>query len=396
MKKIYLLFLTLLLSFNSFAQLTYQIGSGTSTTSYFPLYYNWEYNYSQTIYTATELSTSGATVGGQITKIKYKPTSSVSTEDWQDWVIYMANTTKTDFSSTSDWVAVSSMTQVFNGQIIANTTANDWIEITLTTPFTWDGTSNIIVAIDENTPGYGNSPDWSGYTLAPASGNKGLYKYRDYTDIDPLNPPTGTRTNTVAQIQFIGNLTPPCTGAPLGGTVSSATQVGCNTTAVSVAPVNPGFPAFTYQWQESDDNGVADPWSDVAGATGLSFTPPSITGTTDMYYRLKTTCSGTGQSAYSDVHTVTIPLGVALPVSNDFTGFTGGNLSTVFPGWEEKTGDGPLTGTTSNWTDSNDLSLPTAKVNLYTDDRKEWIISPTVHIDSISRVRFKAAITNYN
>src|SRR5690606_5379758 len=162
------------------------------------------------------------------------------------------------------------------------------------------------------------------------------------------------------------------------------------------APVNPGFPAFTYQWQESDDNGVADPWSDVAGATGLSFTPPSITGTTDMYYRLKTTCSGTGQSAYSDVHTVTIPLGVALPVSNDFTGFTGGNLSTVFPGWEEKTGDGPLTGTTSNWTDSNDLSLPTAKVNLYTDDRKEWIISPTVHIDSISRVRFKAAITNYN
>src|SRR5690606_29745066 len=208
MKKIYLLFLTLLLSFNGFAQLTYQIGSGTGTSSYFPLYYLYDYSYSQTIYTAAEMSASGASVNGQITKIKYKPTSSVSTEDWQDWVVYMGNTTKTDFSSTSDWVAVGSMTQVFNGQIIANTTANDWIEITLTTPFTWDGTSNIVVAIDENTPSWGNSTSWSGYTLAPVSGNKGIYKYQDTNDINPLNPQTGTRTNTVAQIKFIGNLNP--------------------------------------------------------------------------------------------------------------------------------------------------------------------------------------------
>src|SRR5690606_12527211 len=97
-------------SFNVFTQLTYQIGSGTGTSSYFPLYYLYDYSYSQTIYTATELSTSGATMGGQITKIKYKPTAGVSTADWQDWVVYMGNTTKTDFSSDSDWVAVSSMT----------------------------------------------------------------------------------------------------------------------------------------------------------------------------------------------------------------------------------------------------------------------------------------------
>ncbi len=467
MKKIYLFLLTLLLSFNGFAQSTYQIGSGSSTTSYFPLYYLYDYNYNQVIYTAAELNTQGAVIGGQITKIKYKPTSSVSTQYWKDWVVYMGNTTKTGFTSTSDWIAVSSMSQVFNGQIVANTTANNWIEITLSTPFTWDGTSNIVVAIDENTADYGGSPSWSGYTLAPASGNKGLYKYQDTNDIDPLNPPTGTRTNAVAQIQFVGNLTPPCTGMPLGGTVSTATQVGCNTTAVTVTPVNPGFPAFSYQWEESDDNGVLDPWSDIVGETALSYTPPPISGTTNKYYRLKTTCSGTGQSAYSDVHTVTIPVAptattnitftnvtdnsltvnwvkgngdrrvllisdtntfsalpttgpayangtvlspndlliwdgtaetvniiglecnktyyfrlyeykrcgtspnytfwhatpldgtittnnyvptiATLPASNNFTGFTGANLSAVFPGWEEKTGDGPLGGTTSAW-----------------------------------------------
>lgn len=514
MKKIYLLFLTLLLSINGISQATYQIGSGTSTTSYFPLYYLYDYSYSQTIYTAAELNAQGAVIGGQITKIKYKPTSSVSTSDWRDWVVYMGNTTKASFTSTSDWVPVASMSQVFSNQIIANTIANDWIEITLSTPFTWDGTSNIVVAIDENTDGWGGSPSWSGYSLTPTTGNKGLYKYRDNDDIDPLNPPTGTRTNTVAQIQFIGNLSPACSGMPNGGSVSSATQVGCSTTAVSVANANLGFSGFAYQWEESDDNGVADPWTDVAGQTNLTFTPPPINGTTNKYYRLKTTCSASNQSAYSTVHTVTLPVTpnpatnitftnvtdnsltvnwvkgngdrrvmlinttnnfsplpttgaaytngtvlsggdlliwdgtaetlnisglscnttyyfriyeyarcgvspnyifnhatpldgsittnnytptiVPLPASNNFTGFTGANLSAVFPGWEEKTGDGPLGGTTSAWSNSSALSVPTAKVNLFSNTKKDWIVSPTVTINAISRVKFKAAITGYN
>src|SRR5690606_5478207 len=239
-----------------------------------------------------------------------------------------------------------------------------------------------------------------------------------------------------------------------------------------------------------------------------------ISGTTNKYYRLKTTCSGTGQSAYSDVHTVTIPVAptattnitftnvtdnsltvnwvkgngdrrvllisdtntfsalpttgpayangtvlspndlliwdgtaetvniiglecnktyyfrlyeykrcgtspnytfwhatpldgsittnnytptiVPLPASNNFTGFTGANLSAVFPGWEEKTGDGPLGGTTSAWSNSSALSVPTAKVNLFSNTKKDWIVSPTVTINAISRVKFKAAITGYN
>src|SRR5690606_23186749 len=86
---------------------------------------------------------------------------------------------------------------------------------------------------------------------------------------------------------------------------------------------------------------------------------------------------------------------VALPVSCDFTGFTGSNLTTVFPGWEEMTGDGPLTLINSAWTSSTALVTRTAKINLYTTTRKEWIISPSMAIDSVSRIRFKAAITDY-
>src|SRR5690606_974839 len=66
-----------------------------------------------------------------------------------------------------------------------------------------------------------------------------------------------------------------------------------------------------------------------------------------------------------------------------------------FPGWEEKFGDGPLTGTSSAWTSSTVLGTTTAKINLYTTSRKEWIVSPSMAIDSISRIRFKVAITDY-
>src|SRR5690606_9981077 len=294
-------FMIFLIGQLGFAQLTYQIGSGTSTTSYFPIYYNYDYNYSQVIYTAAELNAQGAVIGGQITKIRYKPTSSVSTTYWKDWVIYMGNTTKTDFSSTSDWVAVSSMSQVFNGQIVANTTANNWIEITLSTPFTWDGTSNIVVAVDENTAGYGNSTSWAGYTLAPASGNKGLYKYQDTTNIDPLSPPTGTRTNTVAQIQFVGDLTPLCTGQVSAGVASASVTNACASVPFTVSLTGATMAgSVTYQWQSSPAG--AGTFTDISGATCISYTIANQTVATD--YRCVVVCLNSNTTDISNVVSV--------------------------------------------------------------------------------------------
>lgn len=82
-----------------------------------------------------------------------------------------------------------------------------------------------------------------------------------------------------------------------------------------------------------------------------------------------------------------------------FTGFTGSNLETVFPGWTEATGL-TATGNTSAWTSSSasqttGLGSATAKVNLYTATKKEWIISPAVTPTANSVVKFKLAITNF-
>ena len=40
----------------------------------------------------------------------------------------------------------------------SNVTANVWMELTSPTPFLWDGISNLVIAVDENTPNWGNTP----------------------------------------------------------------------------------------------------------------------------------------------------------------------------------------------------------------------------------------------
>ncbi|MGA9116137.1 MAG: BNR-repeat neuraminidase N-terminal domain-containing protein, partial [Bacteroidota bacterium] len=89
---------------------------------------------------------------------------------------------------------------------------------------------------------------------------------------------------------------------------------------------------------------------------------------------------------------------VTLPEAVDFTGFTGANLTTVFPNWKEQAGAVP-TGTTSLWNSSTGLGGVgniTAKVNLFVETRREWIVGPKVAVSALTQVKFKVAVTNYN
>ena len=123
-------------------------------------------------------------------------------------------------------------------------------------------------------------------------------------------------------------------------------------------------------------------------------TSPSFT------YYYNTTSSGTNPLSQA---TPNLPAAVNIPVNNNFTGFTGANLATVFPGWREAAivtaaGSAPgqtnPTGITSVWTNSTALTGTTAKVNLYTNTRNEWIISPKINVTAPVTLEFKAAITD--
>lgn len=302
---------------------TIQLGSGTSTANNFPINYNWGYNYTQTIYTVAEMQAQGASAsGGTITKIRFKPNNSVATTLWANWVVYLGNTTQTNFASTTNWVPFASLTEVFNGTIPANLTAGQWMELTLTTPFLWNGTDNIVVAIDENTPSYGSMPSWSSYTLAPPTGSKGIYYCNDSTNPDPAAPPTASgTTSAVAQIQFDGTLMDVCSGTPTGGTTALTPTSGNPNSAIAGSVTGATVASgLTYQWQYSDDAGAT--WINIVGqnSTALSTTAMSVYGTRD--YRRATIC-GT-DSAFSTPATFTTQLTYCVPT----TSYTGDYIST--------------------------------------------------------------------
>ncbi|MFC5269296.1 T9SS type A sorting domain-containing protein [Adhaeribacter terreus] len=115
-------------------------------------------------------------------------------------------------------------------------------------------------------------------------------------------------------------------------------------------------------------------------------------------FRAYTTIAGdTDASSDTTRATRTVLTTASLPQLVNFTGFTGSNLSTISPNWREGAGNTPA-GTTSEWLNKADLGATgniTAKVNLYTNSRKEWIVGPKVVATATTELRFKAAITAY-
>src|SRR5690606_8786231 len=179
--------MALLIGQLSFAQLV-QIGSGTATTggssTTVPVT-NYNFSYCQMIVTESQISDGGGSAG-EISRIRFYTTSIGTASVWADnWTVFLGNTTKENFSSNTDWVSIGDLQQVFVGSFTP--VANDWWEISFTTPFEYTG-GNLIIAIDENTPGWLSAPTFRTFT----SGSNTALLYRTDNDVnnpDPANPP---------------------------------------------------------------------------------------------------------------------------------------------------------------------------------------------------------------
>lgn len=173
------------------------VGTGTEQNNQLPLNTYYNYSYTQQIYTAAEI---GNTIGG-INCISFQYIhSSLQTKDIE---VYLGNTTKTTFNSSSDWVSISDMQLVYNGTInFTPGMADNWVTIPFNTPFEWDGVSNIVVAVVNNTGSYLDSDPSFRYHIA--TGNTTLYIYQDGASYNPENQtPTGTLSANRNNIRFL-------------------------------------------------------------------------------------------------------------------------------------------------------------------------------------------------
>lgn len=257
MKKITFLFVAMfcmMLSTSTFfGQVTVQVGSGTTTitgSAAMPVS-NYVYNYNQQLISAAQYAAGGGEVGGDITKIRYYATNIGTLTVWNQWTVYIGNTAKTEFTSTTDWVPLAELTQVFSGTITA--VSNDWFEVTFTAPFTYTG-GNIVVAVHEYAPNWTVAPTFRSFT---STANSGIYYRSDTTNPNPSAPPTATgRVANVPQIQFeCSTCTPPpapeCATTPFPADGATDVTVG-NVTFTWTAPASGPTPT-SYNLYAYDD-----------------------------------------------------------------------------------------------------------------------------------------------
>ena len=171
-------------------------GGGSTNSDYLlPLNTFYNYSFSEQIYTTAELGT----IDGAINCISFQYI--YGTAQTKNIVVYMGNTNKSSFSG-NDWVPASQMFQVFSGTVnFTNAGPDNWVNIPFDVPFEYDGSSNIVVAVLNNTGSYVTSSNPT-FNVHSASG-KSLYLYNDGSPYNLNSLSSGTVGSIRNNIRFL-------------------------------------------------------------------------------------------------------------------------------------------------------------------------------------------------
>jgi hypothetical protein len=147
-----------------------QVGTGTNSSEKYPFdgYYN--YSWSDVIYLQSDLGSAGT-----LTSLSFYVNNGPSNFVMNSQNIYIRTTSESSFTN-STYPTTSGFTQVFNGTITYNGTG--WKTITLNTPFTYDGTSNLEILYENHDGSRGSGFPTFNYT----SGYSANRLKRDYED----------------------------------------------------------------------------------------------------------------------------------------------------------------------------------------------------------------------
>ena len=176
------------------SELVYVGDHSKANNNYLPSFSYYNYSLSEQIYTADEIGEAGL-----INSIAfYNAGAKTKTRTYQ---IYLATTSKTAFSSSTDWISTSNATLVYSGSVTMY--AGRWTPILFSTPFDYDGISNLVLIVDDNTGDYTVSPHMS-CLVYPTSGLQSLRIFSDATNYNPSSPSSyaGALLNVKNQIML--------------------------------------------------------------------------------------------------------------------------------------------------------------------------------------------------
>jgi|GEM_PF-2927765 len=225
------------------------------------------YTYSQSIFYSSEIPLNGA-----IEKISWYYEGNAWTDDIR---IFMANTSKTQFDNSSDWIPLNQLTEVYDGQLSVTNTVG-WVTIQLDNPFQYDPTQNLVIAVVEETPGYHSSSD--DFASTSRTETRSIVEYRDNSPINPgnLGSVSGLLKNYLPNtiLFFTGPL-------PLQVNIAGDDTVCTGTTAGIAANAVGGQLPYSYLWSTGETTSGISPTvgqsttytvtvTDGAGSTGTA------------------------------------------------------------------------------------------------------------------------------
>ena len=174
------------------AQTTVTVGDENSAiTGYGPVNSFFNNSFSEVVYLSSELQ------AGTIISISYQYAASEPLLDPAP-TIYMAEVPRTAFSSSTDW-ETATMTQVYSGDNV--TYSQGWVTISLTTPFEYSGTGNLVVEYNSQR---GTWLSDRKFTHTSTTGSRMLMYHDDYNPVSGYNciyP--GTTYNQIPNTRFV-------------------------------------------------------------------------------------------------------------------------------------------------------------------------------------------------
>ena len=389
MKKILLLLTLFCTLFMGTARATdVEIGdpndAGTTGSYYLPYYTLYNYGISQQIYTAEEIGMAGTI--NSLTLWLYNggsntlPTMNIS--------IYMKEVDRSAFESTTDWEALTDADLVYssNNLIVTNTAAQEY-EFTLDNPFTYNGTSNLLIAIFNNTGSYKSGL----YSLVFTATGQAMSAQRDNPGAYDITAPGVTGTARAFKNVIKLDVTP--SGGPIvvcdAPDVPSVTDVNATT-----ATLNVSGGSQTYNVELKEGSGE---WTFyVKNTTSTAIQLTDLTPNTSYSVRVQSVCDGGNTSGYKSTSfktLIALPYEDSLGVQGDWTKkqallsdiLAGGAFGTATGSWNFGARNGVLGG-------------KHAYRNVYGTACKDWIISPVLPLPDGGEyhLTFEVALTDYN
>ncbi|MBR4787574.1 MAG: fibronectin type III domain-containing protein [Bacteroidales bacterium] len=286
------------------------VGNGTTTTAAYPLHNNWKYTYTQQIFLASELN--GA---ADFHSIAFEYAYSTSMTSKTNVNIYLGHTPESTLATTS-LVPFDSLHLVYSGSLNCH---QGWNTFNFDSIFHYNGTDNLVLAVDDNSGAY-NGSSYTFYAHA-AGATRTVYYYSDTYDADPQNPTSYSGSKSTAtnrsNVIFGGNCDNTVTCIAPNVVVNHITDV---TADVQIAAGNTET-SWEVRYKSADDT----VWTSL-GLVSTSSLPVTLTGlnpNTDYTVRVKGVCSATENSSEREVSFTTECTKITtLPYTENFDSYT--------------------------------------------------------------------------